>query len=231
MTGAGQTSPARQRRLHWLLVVLLLAASAGLALTSLVGDSITFDETSHLAAGMSYLLNHDYRLAPDHPPLAKFWAAWPLVAGVAIVIVTYAGAALAGHIDVGHRHLCPPRSLLFVLAGASVARGRNGAGPALAAAGPAAAPHAGRTDRVFVCVLPARRGDDRRTYARGVTAEYYREEKCCAARSARRRGGARANDTAKGAKGAKGAKEVALRAANHARGTVRAAGRGAENAE
>jgi len=69
------------RRVHWVLVPLLLATSAALAVSSLVGDSITFDETSHLGAGVSYLEYHDYRLAPDHPPLAKIWAAWPLLLG------------------------------------------------------------------------------------------------------------------------------------------------------
>ena len=69
----------RERRLHWALVPLLLAITAALAISSLLGDSITFDETSHLTAGMSYLKHHDYRFAPDHPPLGKIWAAWPLL--------------------------------------------------------------------------------------------------------------------------------------------------------
>ncbi|HNQ24900.1 MAG TPA: glycosyltransferase family 39 protein [Phycisphaerae bacterium] len=51
-----------------------------LAVTSLLGDSITFDEMSHLTSGLSYLKTGDFRLAPDHPPLAKLWAALPLAA-------------------------------------------------------------------------------------------------------------------------------------------------------
>jgi 4-amino-4-deoxy-L-arabinose transferase-like glycosyltransferase len=50
-----------------------------LAVTSLLQDSITFDETSHLTAGFSYLHTGDFRLAPEHPPLAKMWAALPLL--------------------------------------------------------------------------------------------------------------------------------------------------------
>ncbi|TWT41202.1 hypothetical protein RAS1_38960 [Phycisphaerae bacterium RAS1] len=50
-----------------------------LAVFSLWGDSLTFDETSHLSAGMSNLLSGDFRLGPDHPPLAKYWCAWPLL--------------------------------------------------------------------------------------------------------------------------------------------------------
>ena len=69
----------RASRLQRLAVVALLALAGCLAVTSLLGDSITYDETSHLTAGMSYLVTGDYRLAPDHPPLAKMWAAWPLL--------------------------------------------------------------------------------------------------------------------------------------------------------
>ncbi len=70
------------RKAHWshkAIVPALLAVSAVLAVTSLIGDSITFDETSHLTAGMSYLKMGDFRLAPDHPPLAKVWCALPLL--------------------------------------------------------------------------------------------------------------------------------------------------------
>lgn len=62
-----------------LIVAGLLLLMEALALTSLVGDSVTFDETSHLTAGLSYLKTGDFRLAPDHPPLPKIWCAWPLL--------------------------------------------------------------------------------------------------------------------------------------------------------
>lgn len=45
---------------------------------SLLGDSVTFDETAHLGAGVSYLERGDFRLNPEHPPLAKMIAAAPL---------------------------------------------------------------------------------------------------------------------------------------------------------
>lgn len=64
---------------HRVVVPAVLLVGGLLAVTSLVGDSITFDETSHLTAGMSYLQTGDFRLAPDHPPLAKIWCAWPLL--------------------------------------------------------------------------------------------------------------------------------------------------------
>ena len=61
------------------IVVALLVLATTLAFTSLIGDSITFDEMSHLTSGFSYLKTGDFRLAPDHPPLAKMWAAAPLL--------------------------------------------------------------------------------------------------------------------------------------------------------
>ncbi len=57
------------------LALLALALQAGL---SLLGDSATFDETAHLVAGYTYLDRWDFRLNPEHPPLGKMWAAWPL---------------------------------------------------------------------------------------------------------------------------------------------------------
>lgn len=49
-----------------------------LAFFAALGDSITFDETSHLTAGASYWLDGRFRLSPDHPPLGRLWAALPL---------------------------------------------------------------------------------------------------------------------------------------------------------
>jgi hypothetical protein len=65
--------------LSWRSVPILVLLTAVLAYTSLVSDSITFDETSHLTVGMSYWKTGDYRYTPDHPPLAKLWAALPLL--------------------------------------------------------------------------------------------------------------------------------------------------------
>lgn len=45
---------------------------------SLAGDSATSDETAHLPAGYTYLDRGDFRLNPEHPPLAKALAALPL---------------------------------------------------------------------------------------------------------------------------------------------------------
>jgi len=67
------------RRGHRGLVAGMLFVSALLAVSSLVGDSLTFDETIHLTAGISYLETGDYRLSPETPPLAQAFAALPLL--------------------------------------------------------------------------------------------------------------------------------------------------------
>src|SRR5881227_4197578 len=65
-------------------VAIVIAAAAlvafiALALGDLLTTSPTSDETAHLAAGYSYLVTHDYRVNPEHPPLAKMFAALPLL--------------------------------------------------------------------------------------------------------------------------------------------------------
>lgn len=56
-----------------------LALYLALAVTSLRGKTSTFDECAHLPAAYSHLVLRDFRLTPDHPPLAKLWAATPLL--------------------------------------------------------------------------------------------------------------------------------------------------------
>jgi len=64
---------------HRVLVPVLLGAFALCGFLSVRGDSATFDETAHLGAGVSYIERGDFRLNPEHPPLAKMIAAAPLV--------------------------------------------------------------------------------------------------------------------------------------------------------
>jgi len=42
-------------------------------------DSATFDEVAHIPAGYSYLTLQDYRINPEHPPLAKILSGLPLL--------------------------------------------------------------------------------------------------------------------------------------------------------
>ena len=63
---------------HRVAVPALLALFVVCGFRSFTLDSATFDETAHLGAGMSYLETGDFRLNPEHPPLAKLIAAAPL---------------------------------------------------------------------------------------------------------------------------------------------------------
>lgn len=61
-----------------LCVGLLLVMGVNL-LTVTVRKSITNDEVVHIPAGYSYLVAGDFRPNNEHPPLAKLWAALPLL--------------------------------------------------------------------------------------------------------------------------------------------------------
>jgi len=62
-----------------ILVFILLSLVFILAISSSIEDSATSDEPPHIVAGYSYLKFHDMRLNPEHPPLAKSLAAFPLL--------------------------------------------------------------------------------------------------------------------------------------------------------
>ncbi len=61
---------------------LLLGAAMSLflvlSLWAMTGESATFDEAIHLSAGYSHLVGRDFRMNPEHPPLAKVLSALPL---------------------------------------------------------------------------------------------------------------------------------------------------------
>lgn len=62
-------------------VAALLALHALLAATSVLHKSPTFDETVHIAGGLSYWKWRDYRLQPENGVLPQRLAALPLLAG------------------------------------------------------------------------------------------------------------------------------------------------------
>ncbi len=76
-------------RSHGAIVAFLCVAAGAQAWTSLRTKSLTFDELTYIPAGYSYVVTGDYRINPEHPPLAK------LMAGAALL-------PLGPRLDLGH---------------------------------------------------------------------------------------------------------------------------------
>src|SRR6267378_5468525 len=66
------------RRAEVLCAAMLLGM--GLQMFAVVArKAITNDEVLHIPAGYYHLVNGDFQLNNEHPPLAKIWAALPLL--------------------------------------------------------------------------------------------------------------------------------------------------------
>src|SRR5262245_13180330 len=76
-----QTSPGSPAEPRWVLAaaMMLTALFVVLAVSSLISESQTSDESIHIAAGFAHLTRADFALNPEHPPLAKEIAALPLL--------------------------------------------------------------------------------------------------------------------------------------------------------
>lgn len=61
------------------IVASFCACFAFFVISNSRNTSATYDETTHLPSGYSYLKWNDYRMNPEHPPLIKLWAALPLL--------------------------------------------------------------------------------------------------------------------------------------------------------
>ncbi|HLC44126.1 MAG TPA: glycosyltransferase family 39 protein [Patescibacteria group bacterium] len=68
-----------------LLLMFLMALFSSYGAFGDPGDSAIVDEVAHIPSGYTYLKDNDYRLNPEHPPLAKALAAVPLVLNKNIV--------------------------------------------------------------------------------------------------------------------------------------------------
>lgn len=62
-----------------IIVATILASMFALSFATMIGDSAITDEIAHIPAGYSYLKYGDYRLNPEHPPLIKELATFPLL--------------------------------------------------------------------------------------------------------------------------------------------------------
>ncbi|HVT59412.1 MAG TPA: glycosyltransferase family 39 protein [Thermoanaerobaculia bacterium] len=110
---SGSRPPLRRigggRFAFWLPTAVLLALAAALAMGAALSDSITVDEPTHLAAGVTPLLTGDFRLSPDHPPLARMWAALPVLAlGARWTPAADPGWHAGDFSGLGRRWLAPP---------------------------------------------------------------------------------------------------------------------------
>jgi hypothetical protein len=63
----------RQRGLFALCVLLLVGAAILRSAIATRLDGFTMDEAYHIAAGVSYVQDGDFRINPEHPPLVKLW--------------------------------------------------------------------------------------------------------------------------------------------------------------
>lgn len=66
-------------KILWAFAALICAASLALMLTASLQESAIVDEAAHIPAGYAYAHELDFRLNPEHPPLAKALAALPLL--------------------------------------------------------------------------------------------------------------------------------------------------------
>ncbi|MDX1535626.1 MAG: glycosyltransferase family 39 protein [Candidatus Spechtbacterales bacterium] len=66
-------------KITFLIAGLLLVTMFTTAFFSMKQAALTYDELAHIPAGYSYLTQQDYRINPEHPPLAKSIGAFPLI--------------------------------------------------------------------------------------------------------------------------------------------------------
>ncbi|MBI3638428.1 glycosyltransferase family 39 protein [Candidatus Wolfebacteria bacterium] len=64
---------------QYLLLGVIIAVSVFLSISASRQESAIMDELAHIPAGYGYVKYFDYRLNPEHPPLIKALAAFPLL--------------------------------------------------------------------------------------------------------------------------------------------------------
>ncbi len=64
---------------YWVVVLVILAIMFTAEITSAIQSSQIIDEAPHIAAGYSYVRLWDFHLNPEHPPLIKMMAGFPLL--------------------------------------------------------------------------------------------------------------------------------------------------------
>jgi len=104
------------RRSPWLVAVLFIALGAQLTL-SIREQSQTFDESVHIFSGYQYWQLRDFGANPEHPPLLKLVAAFPLLFNALEPTVPLVGPSKPTHGDGGvdflYRNSRPADRILF----------------------------------------------------------------------------------------------------------------------
>ena len=65
----------RNTRFDTFVPLVLLLVGLGIVRSAIATrlDGFTLDEAYHIAAGVSYVQDRDFRINPEHPPLVKLW--------------------------------------------------------------------------------------------------------------------------------------------------------------
>lgn len=66
-------------RRYWLFALLLILVIGTVQVTTALGETATWDEPVHIAAGFSYWVTGGYQMNPEHPALVKKLCALPLL--------------------------------------------------------------------------------------------------------------------------------------------------------
>ena len=103
----------------------LLSMLGAVQVTSVLNESATFDEGAYVAAGYSYLKTGDFRMNPEHPPLAKVLSALPLLfyqPDLPLGHPSWAGGYLVDFAEVFlYKNRIPADSLLFAARSVTIA--------------------------------------------------------------------------------------------------------------
>ena len=78
MPGKNNMKKFLQKNYKW-IIIFSLALTVCLSVLNAKNDSLIYDEDAHIPAGYSYLKTFDMRLNPEHPPMLKDLAAFPLL--------------------------------------------------------------------------------------------------------------------------------------------------------
>jgi 4-amino-4-deoxy-L-arabinose transferase-like glycosyltransferase len=120
-----QSPGKREWRRFGILAASLIVIMVVLQVTSVRQDSVVWDELPYVGAGYSYWVTGDYRLNPEHPPLAKLLDAIPLLVLKPRLPLDDPSWAAANQAAFGERFLfhnrLPPEEILFAARSVTIA--------------------------------------------------------------------------------------------------------------